>query len=409
MTSSEYLRAQSEPETSIRILELLDVAEQSFQRDFAVDIDRPLFQPSPSLIRFQAFHPAETISVPLKFRNLDIVARRLSVFPSQSPYFQIIEPANLPAKIAPGMEVTYVIEFRPDAAKDYSFDIVCTTEREKFVVPVRCIGPRAVLDFPDEVRFSTIPVKSTSERVILVRNVGDRTAQIQMSTSTPFFTSCQNLQLDSDESVQIALTYAPNRAGCDESFLTVEYDTGELVRVGLIGFSEESNVRLERSTLRFESAYLGVSTQRTLRVFNRSDVRAQFKWTAFATPFEDQSNRSHVIDILDQAQSQAEQEFEALLAADPTVRNQLALLKRTMQHKQLDVDTDQLLFSDNVFSIEPLTGDIWPNSVRYCWLYFVFHSCLSSSMHTSRALACLRRHCLGITPSKFALNYALGN
>ncbi len=33
------------------------------------------------------------------------------------------------------------------------------TEREKFIVPVQAIGARALLDFPDDVKFSAAPVK----------------------------------------------------------------------------------------------------------------------------------------------------------------------------------------------------------------------------------------------------------
>ena len=43
--------------------------------------------------------------------------------------------------------------------QDYNFELVCVTEREKFIVPVKAIGARALLDFPDEVHFSASPVK----------------------------------------------------------------------------------------------------------------------------------------------------------------------------------------------------------------------------------------------------------
>lgn len=35
--------------------------------------------------------------------------------------------------------------------KDYSCDLVVSTEREKFVVPVVALGNRALLQFPDSV------------------------------------------------------------------------------------------------------------------------------------------------------------------------------------------------------------------------------------------------------------------
>ena len=43
--------------------------------------------------------------------------------------------------------------------QDYHLELVCTTERERFVVPVRAVGVRALLDFPDEIHFPSSPVK----------------------------------------------------------------------------------------------------------------------------------------------------------------------------------------------------------------------------------------------------------
>lgn len=36
---------------------------------------------------------------------------------------------------------------------------MCITERERFLVPVKAIGARGILDFPDEVHFGICPVK----------------------------------------------------------------------------------------------------------------------------------------------------------------------------------------------------------------------------------------------------------
>ena len=40
-----------------------------------MDVDQALFQPFPSEIVFQKFHPHQTIEVPLTFRNLDRVSK----------------------------------------------------------------------------------------------------------------------------------------------------------------------------------------------------------------------------------------------------------------------------------------------------------------------------------------------
>lgn len=50
---------------------------------------------------------------------------------------------------------------------------MCITEREKFLIPVRALGPRSVVDFPDELHFPTSPVKHASTKTVLVRNIGN--------------------------------------------------------------------------------------------------------------------------------------------------------------------------------------------------------------------------------------------
>ena len=47
----------------------------------------------------------------------------------------------------------------PPPPQDYDHELVCITEREKFVISVKAIGSRALLDFPDDIHFSAAPVK----------------------------------------------------------------------------------------------------------------------------------------------------------------------------------------------------------------------------------------------------------
>ena len=65
--------------------------------------------------------------------------------------------------------------------QDYTHELVCITEREKFIVPVRAIGARAILDFPDEINFPIGPVKYPSTKTILVRNIGNKEGKISLS------------------------------------------------------------------------------------------------------------------------------------------------------------------------------------------------------------------------------------
>ena len=54
------------------------------------------------------------------------------------------------------------------SSQDYTHELVCVTEREKFVIPVRGIGRRGVVDFPDEVHFPTAPVKVNHAHILVV-------------------------------------------------------------------------------------------------------------------------------------------------------------------------------------------------------------------------------------------------
>lgn len=58
--------------------------------------------------------------------------------------------------------------------------MIVTTEREKFIVPIKCIGSRAILDFPDEINFSMNPVKYCNSKVLLIRNIGNKDAKFSL-------------------------------------------------------------------------------------------------------------------------------------------------------------------------------------------------------------------------------------
>jgi hydrocephalus-inducing protein len=147
LTPSELLRITSldtqqyaEQITEVRparIIELLSCDEG--QKDTGLDINEPIFQPYPSEVRFQSYAAFETYETHLTFRNIDRVTRKISIQPFESPFFKVIGPASS-QKIAPGMDTTFRIQFSPDDVKDYSEDLVCISDREKFIVPSGQLG-----------------------------------------------------------------------------------------------------------------------------------------------------------------------------------------------------------------------------------------------------------------------------
>ena len=84
------------------------------------------------------------------------------------------------------MVTEYVVAFTPEAKIDYSYDLVIVTEREKFVVPIKCMGQRAMISFPDEIHFGVCPVKHATSKPIVMRNVGEKATKWVISINPPF-------------------------------------------------------------------------------------------------------------------------------------------------------------------------------------------------------------------------------
>jgi hydrocephalus-inducing protein len=69
----------------------------------------------------------------------------MKIKPLEGPIFSItgLKTTSLQTgRIAPGMEAHFVLTFCPTEYQDYSCDIECVTERERFLIAVRAIGPR---------------------------------------------------------------------------------------------------------------------------------------------------------------------------------------------------------------------------------------------------------------------------
>ena len=93
---------------------------------------------------------------------------------------------QMSTKVAPGMENTYIVKFFPEAKTDYAYDLMVMTEREKFIVPIRARGCRAMLDFPDQLDFGLVPVKFETEKPVMIRNIGEKTTKWQITVPNHF-------------------------------------------------------------------------------------------------------------------------------------------------------------------------------------------------------------------------------
>ncbi|XP_048461536.1 hydrocephalus-inducing protein homolog [Rhincodon typus] len=344
------------------VIELLDMTETTLEKFSMLDTDRPIFQPFPSEIVFQNYEPFETYEVSLILQNHDQVSRMVKVIQEDSPYFRIICPTDVGRKVAPGMTTTFKLIFKPEENKDYIHELICVTEREKFLVPVKAIGARAILDFPDFINFSTCPVKYNTQKILLVRNIGKRETKFTLQTQKPFLVEPIHGNLEVGESIQVLVEFIPQRTGDHSEDLILQLDTGEDIFIHLYGAATDINVRLDKNSVIIEKTYISLANQRVVSICNRSDVIVHFQWKAFATPEEEEQQKIRFVSDLMTEEEQETNQFLKDCTEDPTLREQMPLLARTFQNRRQLVEDDTMLLSDDIFIIEPVEGDIWPNS-----------------------------------------------
>lgn len=372
----------------------LDVSQYSNYVGSAVSVDQPLFSVHPPMISFSNFEALHSYEATLTLRNQDSVARRVKVYPPNSPFFHVMpgrvktssrgrSAGNSSAgeKVAPGMEISFTIRFKPDARVDYNVDLVVMTEREQFSVPIRASGGSALLDFPDIVDFSSACIVGhESQRTVFVRNVGDRGTKFFLRTSPPFAVAQSHGYLDKGASAQIDLSFRPERAEDYEGELHLRYGDREAVAT-LMGSANNAAVSLSDSLLVIEDTYVGLETHGVVVIRNNSDVPVDFSWRLFPSVDEENDYR---IRLRGQLKSEERVELlymqQGLLSDDSSEgsssdEERLKVRREKKVHDSLGrrygsiakaVTEDPLLFYDETFSIEPLVGRVWSHSQIEC-------------------------------------------
>jgi hydrocephalus-inducing protein len=132
---------------------------------------------------------------------------------------------NMSSKVAPGMEISFLVQFSPEAKIDYSYDLNVVTEREKFIVPIRAIGCKAVLDFPDSLDFGRVPVKHEIKKPVVISNVGEKATKWQIVLPSTCFTANKTEGiLEIGQSEQLVFQFCPQESRGYSEVLTLSYD-----------------------------------------------------------------------------------------------------------------------------------------------------------------------------------------
>lgn len=372
-----------------KIIEFLNIQDNSSQVHCAVDVDRPIFWPSPSVLVFEDYTPFAIHEKKIFFRNNDKVARRLQIIPPETPFFEVSAPRSInghslnQSKIAAGMEIYFIVKFKPEEVRDYGVELVCCTEREKFLYPVRAIGERPRMSFPDEILFGKCPVKSTSRKMILAQNIGSSLAKFRLcSLSTVFTCTSETIVVEPGASHPIEIFFSPSTAEQFESEIEIEYSKSIRCFVKVCGYGTNVDVSLSTPSLTLEPSFISLSSQGTLKIINHSDIAINFVWKSFANLFDDNHERARLFTELSRMEKL---EGDALLPKgcrensfeDKATR---AALSRKYENLRNALENDPMHFVDDIFEISPTEGTVWAQSeievtVTFCPDTAAIYSC----------------------------------
>lgn len=383
-----------------KIIQFLNIADNSLQPKNAVHIDEPIFQPEPKVILFTDYEPLQLRTQILKLRNRDIVPRRVSIIHPETRLFQVtpykkirkdnknqaetFDMAN--TKVASGMEVSYLIKFTPEAKVDVRYDLVVITEREKFIVPIIGIGCKVMLEFNETLDFGEVPVKYKIEKPIILRNVGEKITKWKLKcASLNISVSKKEGILEIGKSEQIICTFCPQDDREYEEDMILTYDEFEAV-IKIYGRSKNDQVSLNKKVVELDPAYITKHSQAFVTINNNTNVPIDFVWkrheskemedNAKKETFERLNRQEEEEKILNELQYDYEEvqgdrsfdiddsydEEEILKINERHHLKNLTIIARRFEKIKKCLNEDQMLFEHDNFQIEPLQGKIWPNT-----------------------------------------------
>ena len=273
------------------ILELFDITASGNSK-CDVSLSQPLFESFPSELIITDYEAFGTYEYSIKFRNRDSVPRRLRVLHPEPIHFFIKQSARsisqteksrkTSSRVASGMSVEYIVTFSPEEKKEYKCDLIVETEREKFVVPIIAKGHPIQLEYPKMINYGNIPVNYDNEKMILLRNVGNKATKWHIYTLQEeeeqheilSFLPFEGL-LDPNGFINICAKFHPNVVGEYEEIVVLEHEDGkEEIEV----FGNAENIKLEISTelINPSPAYINLSSQSLFRLYNRSETPFDF-------------------------------------------------------------------------------------------------------------------------------------
>ena len=327
--------------------------------------------------------------------------RKVMVVPPDSNLFQVIpckhvrgsnskapqSADNMSSCVAPGMEISYIVKFSPESKTDYSYDLNVITEREKFIIPIRAIGCKSILEFPDILDFSKVPVNQITLKPVIISNIGEKITKWKFSIPKKSCFKTTKLEgiLEVGESEQLTFQFEPMDIQRYMERMILSYDMLE-AEVLLKGESYKANVYLSKGGIKMKPTYVGLPYCDFVEIVNDGTTAVEFLWRATQTLKEEEEKREKRIKSIKAEETAlklrledelSEESSDGSLDSDDSydedelnkkrernTKKKKDVIAREFQSRKAQMKDKILYFNEenNTFKVDPETGKIWPKS-----------------------------------------------
>uniref|UniRef100_A0A2A4JIA0 MSP domain-containing protein n=1 Tax=Heliothis virescens TaxID=7102 RepID=A0A2A4JIA0_HELVI len=328
---------------------------------------------TPKLLVFQNFKPNDKIVAKFSVKNISKGPTCLNMVFKESSYF-FIKPCGgqLLSRLAPGISVTFAINFLPVQYEDYTHRVTFYTDLDQYVLPLIAMGPRPIFDFPDRVVIPKIPLKVENSVLVTIHNIGLVPAGFTLTCKCPFSVQPKSAYLNKNEKVDINVVFKTMHLGETNGILNAIFETGENFRIMLSGSTHTVSVELEKQVVRFFDTYNTMMRQQTYKIINKSDHLLTYMCMKNDNVYYDFEEKVKLATIFYNMKESESAKYMKLVQYDvlSSDEHERVYTRIFFDEIQSLVADESLLYQNTHFAIDPIKGKLWPNKATELTITF---------------------------------------
>lgn len=298
---------------------LITLGNQTLQRGQINDnpnIPAPLFECDPSQLNFFDYIAGMVYKIPIVIRNVSTASRMARIVPPKDyATFQVsslVYPTSCSSGlIAPGMSIASSVIFKPLSLRDYSDELVISTENGRLTVPIIARRQAPKLTIPDVFDVGLCLVGDAKRICLPCTNIGGSSNILISSVdhleslptrkdirttnciqTSPFTLYPANFHMLTNQSQDIFIEFVPKSVGKFSQKYVVLFDNDDARVFSVEGESRQVDVSISginssdidtsnesmHLDLFFDNVPVSSETLQTISIVNDSRVPLEYEW-----------------------------------------------------------------------------------------------------------------------------------